>query len=84
MVDRGYLQWQLRRGKLELDVVLQRFVEHYPLETLVDDEVTALAQLLTQSDDELLDLFLSRQVAPEPNQRRLVEKILAAPNHSPG
>lgn len=84
MVDRGYLHWQLRRGKLELDVVLQRFVEHHPLATLVDDEVTALEQLLTRSDDELLDLFLSRQTAPELNQRRLVEKILAAADHSPG
>lgn|GEM_PF-2265868 len=79
MVGLGYVKWQLRRGKLELDVVLQRFVGHYPLDGMSDAELTALDHLLAATDDELLDLFLRRTVAPQAEQAALVEKILAAP-----
>ena len=78
MVNQGYLKWQLRRGKLELDMVLQRFVEQHPLETMVNSELTAFQQLLAGSDEELLDLFLRKTLATAPEQAQLVEKIVAA------
>jgi len=84
MVDRGYLKWQLRRGKLELDVVLQRFIARYPLETMGDDDLVKLERLLQSTDDELLDLFLRRAAAQESALRELVEKILAVPVRPPG
>lgn len=83
MVNPGYLKWQLRRGKLELDMVLQRFIERYPLEAMDDSELEALLQLLESNDEHLLDLFLLRpQVenaqAAGSAQAQLVEKIIAA------
>ena len=83
MVDLGYLKWQLRRGKLELDVVLQRFLARYPLDQLAMNELKALEKVLSKSDDELLDLFLRRTVAADDDQVALIEKILSVPAGSP-
>ncbi len=81
MVEHGYLKWQLRRGKLELDVVLQRFVDEYPLEKMAAAELAALEQLLLVSDEELLDLVLRRKQAASPTRAALVEKIVGVPVH---
>lgn len=83
MVDLGYLKWQLRRGKLELDVVLQRFLARYPLDQLAMNELEALEKVLSKSDDELLNLFLRRTAAADDNQIALIEKILSVPAGSP-
>ena len=83
MVDLGYLKWQLRRGKLELDVVLQRFLTSYPLDQLAMNELEALEKVLSKSDDELLNLFLRRTAAADDDQIALIEKILSVPAGSP-
>ena len=83
MVDLGYLKWQLRRGKLELDVVLQRFLARCPLDQLAMNELEALEKVLSKSDDELLNLFLRRTVAADDDQVALIEKILSVPAGSP-
>ncbi|MDF1818481.1 MAG: succinate dehydrogenase assembly factor 2 [Immundisolibacteraceae bacterium] len=83
MVDLGYLKWQLRRGKLELDVVLQRFLTRYPLDQLAMNELEALEKVLSKSDDELLNLFLRRTAAADDDQIALIEKILSVPAGSP-
>jgi succinate dehydrogenase flavin-adding protein (antitoxin of CptAB toxin-antitoxin module) len=83
MVDLGCLKWQLRRGKLELDVVLQRFLARYPLDQLAMNDLEALEKLLIKNDDELLNLFLRRTVAADDDQAALIEKILSVPPGSP-
>ena len=84
MVDLGSLKWQLRRGKLELDIVLQRFRERYPFEQLSDQELQALADLLELSNDELLDMFLDRNQPSAPDQQQMLKKILDAAHSNPG
>ena len=84
MVDLGSLKWQLRRGKLELDIVLQRFRERYPFEQLSESELQALAGLLKESDDELLELFLDRHQPADPGQQKILKKILHAAHSNPG
>ena len=84
MVDLGSLKWQLRRGKLELDIVLQRFRERYPFEQLSDQELQALAELLELSDEELLDMFLDRNQPSAPDQQQMLKKILDAAHSNPG
>lgn len=84
MVDLGSLKWQLRRGKLELDIVLQRFRERYPFEQLSDQELQALADLLELSDEELLDMFLDRNQPSAPDQQQMLKKILDAAHSNPG
>ncbi|MCF6194272.1 MAG: succinate dehydrogenase assembly factor 2 [Kangiellaceae bacterium] len=46
------LQWQCRRGMLELDVILQPFLEQHFLQLTVEDQ-TAFVDLLTEADPDL-------------------------------
>ncbi len=69
---RARLRWRSRRGLLENDLILTRFLDAHEIE-MTDDEVDALTQLLDLSDNELLDLLLGRTEPAE---------SLAAPNVS--
>jgi antitoxin CptB len=54
------LAWRMRRGLLENDLILQRFIERHG--RLIDEETVAgLDLLLDLSDNQLLDLLLARQ-----------------------
>jgi len=53
--DRHRLEWQCRRGLLELDLVLQRFI---PL--LKDEDVQPLRALLDLPDNDLWDIIAGR------------------------
>jgi antitoxin CptB len=56
---RRRLRWRSRRGLLENDLVLTRFLDRYE-QSLSDDDVFGLDQLLEAPDNDLLDLILSR------------------------
>jgi antitoxin CptB len=56
---RARLRWRSRRGLLENDLILTRFLDRHE-ESLSDDDVGALTQLLELSDNELMDLILAR------------------------
>lgn len=58
-IDRRRLRWRSRRGLLENDLLLTRFLDAYEA-SLHDEEVTALTLLLRLPDSELLDLLLQR------------------------
>jgi len=53
------LSWRCRRGLLELDIVLQRFLEMH-LNGLSKQELVAFDALLNLPDNEFLDLVTSR------------------------
>ena len=61
---RRRLRWRARRGLLENDLIFERFFRQYE-ETLSDDDVAGLDELLDLTDNELLDLILGRT---EPDQ----------------
>ena len=54
-VARDRLYWKCRRGLLELDIVLQRFIS-----TLKDEDVQALHVLLELPDNDLWDIISGR------------------------
>lgn len=56
---RARLRWRARRGLLENDLIFERFFSRYEHD-LSDADVGALTQLLELSDNELMDLLLSR------------------------
>ncbi len=58
--NRARLRWRARRGLLENDIILTRFLDAYETE-LTDEEVDALTRLLDLSDNALLDLVLARK-----------------------
>ncbi len=61
---RTRLRWRSRRGLLENDIVLTRFLDK-ELDRMTEDDVDGFDQLLEQTDNELLDLILARtELAP--------------------
>ena len=78
---RARLRWRSRRGLLENDLILTRFLDAYEIE-MADDEVDALTQLLDLSDNDLLDLLLGRTEPADslavPNVSTLLTKLRQA------
>ncbi|MFA7668974.1 MAG: succinate dehydrogenase assembly factor 2 [Burkholderiaceae bacterium] len=59
-LDRVRLRWRARRGLLENDLIITRFLDQYEAE-LTDIDVAALTLLFEMSDNDLLDVLLGRQ-----------------------
>lgn len=57
---RQRLRWRARRGMLENDILLSRFLDKNE-QQMSDPEVMGLYQLLDLADNELFDLILQRQ-----------------------
>jgi antitoxin CptB len=53
------LKWKCRRGLLELDLVLARFLQGEAT-TLSQSDVAAFGELLDQPDNDLWDLVIGR------------------------
>jgi antitoxin CptB len=58
--NRARLRWRARRGLLENDLILTRFLDAHEAH-LTDQEVDALSRLLDLSDNDLMDLLLARK-----------------------
>ena len=79
--NRARLRWRSRRGLLENDIILTRFLDAHE-EELTDDEVDALTRLLDLADNPLMDLVLAR-AEPEgeldvPHVRALLARLRQA------
>lgn len=73
-MDKNRLLWASRRGMLELDLILQPFVEKiYP--SLSAEEQQLYQQLLECEDQDLFVWFLRRQEPEDPDLRRIVSII---------
>lgn len=57
---RARLRWRARRGLLENDLILTRFLDAHE-ERMTDDEVEAFALLMDLSESDLMDLLLARK-----------------------
>lgn len=57
--NRARLRWRSRRGLLENDLILTRFLDAHE-EELSDEDVDALTRLLDLADNPLMDLLLGR------------------------
>lgn len=73
-IDR--LRWRCRRGMLENDLVLSRYLDARGAE-LSGDEVTQLDRLLALSDSALWDLIAGRAEPADPRVVPLVERLRA-------
>jgi antitoxin CptB len=71
------LRWKARRGLLENDLLLTRFLDRYLLE-LDENELNALDELLQRGDNDLLDLLMGRKRSGNAAEADLVTKIQAA------
>jgi antitoxin CptB len=58
-VNRARLRWRARRGLLENDLILTRFLDAHEV-TMSDEEVDAFSRLMDISDNELMDLLMGK------------------------
>ena len=58
-LERARLRWRARRGLLENDLIITRYLDAYEHQ-LTDEDVSALTQLFELGGDELLDILLAR------------------------
>ena len=72
-VSRNRLYWKCRRGLLELDIVLQRF-----LPILRDEDVRALHELLELPDNDLWDIVSGRSDDYHRSLEQTVARLRAA------
>lgn len=69
-----HLAWQCRRGLLELDLILQPFLER-EFERLQPAEKKLFAQLLQQPDPDLYQWLIGQISCPKSDLQPLIEKI---------
>jgi len=69
-IERERLRWKCRRGLLELDIVLQRYLVRHP-----DDG--GLSELLDLPDNDLWDIVAGRSDRYEPHLRDVVARLRA-------
>jgi len=71
------LRWRCRRGLLENDLILARFLDARGA-AMTTDEVAALDRLLDLADNELWDLLAGRAEPEDAAMRPLVAALRAA------
>jgi len=80
-VKRARLRWRARRGLLENDLIITRFLDVHEA-TLTDEEVDAFSRLMELADNELMDLLLARKEpsgdAYMPHVHALLARLRAA------
>jgi antitoxin CptB len=80
-VKRARLRWRARRGLLENDLIVTRFLDAHEA-NLTDEEVDAFSCLMDLADNELMDLLLARKEpsgeADLPHVHALLARLRAA------
>jgi len=66
------IRWQCRRGLLELDLVLAKFLHHH-LENLSPEELATFKRLLDYPDNDLWDLINGKVAPPDPESARIIK-----------
>ena len=72
---RARLRWRSRRGLLENDLVLARFLDAHEA-SLTDEEVDAFSRLMELSDNDLMSLLLARKELEGENALPHVQALL--------
>jgi succinate dehydrogenase flavin-adding protein (antitoxin of CptAB toxin-antitoxin module) len=76
-VERDRLKWKCRRGLLELDLVLERFLRR-EADGLDEASARHLNELLDLPDNDLWDIVAGRSESFDAQQRELVARLRAS------
>ena len=71
MAEIDRVRWRCRRGLLELDVVLTRFLDRH-FETLSSQQRSTLNRLLDYPDNDLWDFLSGKQPPPDPEAAGII------------
>ena len=68
------IRWRCRRGLLELDLLLQRFLNKYDSQ-LNEQQIDQFESLLSLSDQDLLAIICSNPETVDKSLKRLIQLI---------
>lgn len=71
---RAKLFWRCKRGMLELDILLERFMQRY-YERLTDKDLVLLEALLQEPDPDLYNWVLGAEEHPDSAYHALIHAI---------
>jgi antitoxin CptB len=72
MSEADRIRWQCRRGLLELDLVLAKFLDRH-LENLSPGELAAFMRLLDCSDNDLWDFVTGKMTPPDAESAHIIK-----------
>jgi len=72
MSEADRIRWQCRRGLLELDLILTRFLDRH-LENLSPGNLVVLKRLLDYPDNDLLDIAMGKRLAPDAETAAIIK-----------
>jgi len=72
--DKARMLWRCRRGMLELDLLLQPFVERH-FDALTTEEQLQFLSLLDMQDQPLLDCLMLQEEPEDPDLSAMIAKI---------
>ncbi|MFN0039148.1 MAG: succinate dehydrogenase assembly factor 2 [Burkholderiales bacterium] len=72
MADLDRIRWRCRRGLLELDLVLSKFLEER-FDSLTDIQKEKFVQLINNSDNDLWDLISKRKSVVNHEFQEIIE-----------
>ena len=73
--NKSMLLWRCRRGMLELDLVLKKFITHNH-EKLSDNELNDFLKLMELEDPVLFNLLVTKTAMPDKSLERIVQSII--------
>ena len=73
-MNKNRLMWASRRGMLELDLILQPFVEN-TYDSLSEDDQLRFEVLLEREDQQLFVWLMKREQPTDPDTQRIVQII---------
>lgn len=76
-IDKRRIRFQTRRGLLELDIVLQRFMQN-EFQNLNDEELAIFVDILTLEDQEFLAQVNQVETPKKPEFKEILNKIRQA------
>ena len=76
------IRWRCRRGMLENDLILSRFLDRCA-DTLTEDDIANLDALLHMSDNALWDLLSGRSEGADPRLASFAARLAQGMNPNP-
>ena len=72
------LRWLCRRGSLELDIILTRYLDQR-YESAIESEKQLFEELLALEDSDLQHYFIAQEIPKDPVLAQLVHTIRSIP-----
>ena len=75
LIEKKKIQWQCRRGMLELDLIFREFMDN-GFDQLSSEQVSCFKKLLACQDDQLFSWFMNYERCSDQELQSMIDLIL--------